>query len=320
MIAFTAIIGLMGRQPGVTMKNHEYHLLDVFTDRAFTGNPLAVFPQAEGMDTATMQAIANELNLSETVFVGEASAPGHYPIRIFTPARELPFAGHPTVGTGHLLAELGMVNRNSPLTLVARVGPLVVRYENDLAGFTTAAPIEIQASTLNPLTAAQLLSLDEAEVVGEPVLASCGLPYHLIELDSLEALGRAQPSANVWSEWVSPSGYDQIYLYVMGSTSSDEIPIRARMFSSQGGGREDPATGSAASALAGHLAISSGKTSSYRWDIHQGVEMGRPSQIFASAEFDGRDWAIRIAGKALVVGTGMLKGVPAKTIAGDKAI
>ena len=295
------------------MRDHPYHLLDVFTDRAFTGNPLAVFPQVEGMDGDTMQAIANELNLSETVFVAEAIAPGHYPIRIFTPARELPFAGHPTVGTAHLLAELGMVKRDSPLTLEARVGPLVVRYEDDLAGFTTAAPIEIQASTLDPPVAAQLLGLDASEVVGEPVLVSCGLPYHLIELDSLEALRRAQPSAHVWSEWITPSGFAQIYLYVTESTSSDEGSIRTRMFSGQGGGREDPATGSAASALAGHLAVSSGTTGSFRWDIKQGVEIGRPSQIFASADFDGSDWVIRIAGKAVVVGTGMLKGASSKS-------
>ncbi|WP_089657387.1 PhzF family phenazine biosynthesis isomerase [Franzmannia pantelleriensis] len=292
---------------------HEYHLLDVFTDRAFSGNPLAVFPQAEGMTSDTMQAIANELNLSETVFVAEAIAPGRYPIRIFTPARELPFAGHPTVGTAHLLAELGIAKRDSPLTLEARVGPLVVRYEDDLAGFTTAAPIEIQASTLDPPAAAQLLGLDASEVVGEPVLASCGLPYHLIELDSLDALKRAQPSAHVWSEWVSPSGYDQIYLYAMGSLHHGNSVIRARMFSSKGGGREDPATGSAASALAGHLAVSSGTTGAYRWEIHQGVEMGRPSQIFASADVVGSDWVIRIAGKAVIVGTGMLKSAPGKS-------
>ncbi|PAU78407.1 PhzF family phenazine biosynthesis protein [Halomonas salipaludis] len=295
------------------MRNHEYHLLDVFTDRAFTGNPLAVFPRAEGMTSDTMQAIANELNLSETVFVGEPIAPGRYPIRIFTPARELPFAGHPTVGTAHLLAELGMVKRDSPLTLEARIGPLVVRYEDDLAEFTTATPVEIRASTLDPPAAVQLLGLDTSEVVGEPVLASCGLPYHLIELGSLEALRRAQPSAHVWSEWITPSGYDQIYLYVTVGTNSDDNVIRARMFSSKGGGREDPATGSAASALAGHLAGSSGTTGVYRWEIHQGVEMGRPSQIFASADVDGSDWVIRIAGKAVVVGTGMLKSAPGKS-------
>ncbi|TDN95929.1 MULTISPECIES: PhzF family phenazine biosynthesis protein [Halomonas] len=105
------------------MKDHEYTLLDVFTDRAFAGNPLAVFPLAEGLDTAMMQAIANELNLSETVFVGQASGPNRYPMRIFTPTMELPFAGHPTVGTAHLLMELGMAGRDRPLTLEAASGP-----------------------------------------------------------------------------------------------------------------------------------------------------------------------------------------------------
>lgn len=290
------------------MRDHPYYLLDVFTDRAFTGNPLAVFPQAEGMDSDTMQAIANELNLSETVFVGEAIAPRRYPFVFLRPPGSYPSRATrrsvlPTFWQSWAWSSM------IALTLEAHVGPLVVRYESGLAGFTTAAPFEIQASTLTSPTAAKLLGLEVSEVVGKPVLASCGLPYHLIALDSLDALKRAQPSAHVWSERVSPSGYDQIYLYVTGSPHIGGTVIRARMFCSQGGGREDPATGSAASALAGHLAVSGGITGASRWVIHQGVEMGRPSQIFASAERDGSDWVIRIAGKAVVVGSGMLKGL-----------
>ncbi|MDC6657721.1 PhzF family phenazine biosynthesis isomerase, partial [Leclercia adecarboxylata] len=93
------------------MKTAEYYLLDVFTDQPFTGNPLAVFLDADGLTTNTMQALANELNLAETVFLRAAIEPNHYPMRIFTPTRELPFAGHPTVGTAQLLAELKLVNR-----------------------------------------------------------------------------------------------------------------------------------------------------------------------------------------------------------------
>jgi|MDTG01.3.fsa_nt_gb trans-2,3-dihydro-3-hydroxyanthranilate isomerase len=289
------------------MKGHEYYLLDVFTNRAFSGNPLAVFPNAEGIDTSTMQAIANELNLSETVFVGRASSPERFPIRIYTPTMELPFAGHPVIGTAHLLAALDMAKRDCPLTLEADVGPLVVGYEKDLARFTAAAPIAIQSSTLNSLTATELLGLKEGEVVGEPVLASCGLPYHLIELDSLEALACAQPSPRVWSEWVSPSGYAQIYLYVIDKTAGQEGVLRSRMFSTEGGVREDSATGSAAAALAGYLAMAMPCPGLWRWEIHQGIEMGRPSQIFVEAErTEDSETLIRIAGQAVVIGSGTL--------------
>jgi len=116
-----------------------------------------------------------------------------------------------------------MAKRNRLLTLEADVGPLVVGYEKDLARFTATAPIDIQTSSLSQLTAAELLGLNAGEVVGEPVLASCGLPFHLIELDSLEALARAQPWA--WSEWVSPSRYEQVYLYVIDKTAGQAVII-----------------------------------------------------------------------------------------------
>lgn len=286
-----------------------YYLLDVFTDRAFAGNPLAVFPFSDSLDNATMQAIANELNLSETVFVGQASNPERYPIRIFTPTMELPFAGHPTVGTAHLLAELGMAKRDNTLTLEAGVGPLEVNFEKDLARFTTAQPVDISASTLNREAAAQLLGLEKSQVINEPVLASCGLPFHLIELDSLEALGRARPSPGAWADWVAPSGYEQIYLYVT-DTSIQEGPLRSRMFSTEGGIREDPATGSAAAALAGLLTANESGPGLWRWQIHQGVEMGRPSQIFAEAERESSTTVIRIAGQAVIIGQGSLQFSP----------
>lgn len=288
------------------MNKHHYYLLDVFTDRAFAGNPLAVFPQSGELDSNKMQAIANELNLSETVFIGEALAPECYPIRIFTPTVELPFAGHPVVGTAHLLAELDMAKRDRPLTLEAGVGALVVNYNNNLARFTAAAPVNIQASTLNQSAAQELLGLNDGEVISEPVLASCGLPYHLIELDSQEALCRARPSPKAWSEWVSPSGYEQIYLYVIDKSSSQEHSIHSRMFSTEGGVREDPATGSAAAALAGYLAEAMSHPGLYRWKIHQGIEMRRPSLIFAEAERNDKASQIRIAGQAVIVGSGVI--------------
>ena len=283
----------------------DYYLLDVFTDRAFAGNPLAVFPYAEGLASGTMQAIANELNLSETVFVGEATEQHRYPIRIFTPTEELPFAGHPTIGTAHLLVALDLAERGCPLVLEAGVGPIVVEFDNELARFTTAAPFSRLPSSLNRTAAAELLGLGAHQVLSEPVLASCGLPYHLVELASVEALERARPSPGPWADWVSPSGQDQIYLYVLGNQGGATRGVRTRMFSTPGGVREDPATGSAAAALAGHLAQNSG-VGRWRWQIEQGVEMGRPSRILAEAERTEHDLSVRIAGEAVIVGSGTL--------------
>ncbi|MCA1771071.1 MAG: PhzF family phenazine biosynthesis protein [Halomonas sp.] len=283
----------------------EYFLLDVFTDRALSGNPLAVFPQTEGLESGTMQAIANELNLSETVFVGQSTGQHRYPIRIFTPTEELPFAGHPTIGTALLLVELGMAEHDRSLVLEAGVGPLVVEFDQSLASFTTAEPFNILASALTQVAAAEVLGLAVHQVLSEPALASCGLPYHLVELDSLEALEKARPSPSAWGRWVSPSGQDQIYLYVLGNHDKATQGVRARMFSTPGGVREDPATGSAAAALAGHLAQNKGGR--WRWQIVQGIEMGRPSRILAEAERTEGDLSIRIAGEAVVVGTGSLQ-------------
>lgn len=285
----------------------DYYLLDVFTDRAFAGNPLAIFPYADDLSTQRMQAIANELNLSETVFVGEVIETHRYPIRIFTPTMELPFAGHPTVGTAHLLAELGWVERDQGLVLEAGVGPLEVCFDKGLAYFTTARPAEISAGTLDRAAAASLLGLNEPQVIGEPVLASCGVAYHLIELDSGEALESAIPASTLWADWVAPSGEEAIYLYVKDETSERTNHLRCRMFTMGASLYEDPATGSAAAALVGALTMAEKGSGRWQWQIDQGIEMGRPSWITAEVEQDGDVMAIRIGGQAVIVGRGTMQ-------------
>jgi len=279
-----------------------YYLLDVFTATPFAGNPLAVFTEASGISDERMQAIATELNLSETVFVGTQTADNCFPIRIFTPGTELPFAGHPTIGSAHLLASLGLAERQSPLVLQAGVGNLEVRFDGEMARFTTARPIEVQPSSLDSTTAAELLGLSASQVVDDPEIASCGLAYHLVELSSLDALAQARPSSALWSRYVSPSGIEQIYLHVR---TGDETR-RARMFSTEIGNlREDPATGSAASALAGFLATRETGGGRWYWQIDQGIEMGRSSRIHAWVERDAA-MTIRIGGQAVMVGEGKL--------------
>ncbi|MEA2117689.1 PhzF family phenazine biosynthesis protein [Halovibrio sp. HP20-50] len=284
------------------MKTVEYYLLDVFTDRPFTGNPLAVFLDTDGLSTSSMQALANELNLAETVFLGAADAPNHYPMRIFTPTIELPFAGHPTVGTAYLLAELNLVNREQPLVLAPPVGALVVNFSQQSATFTTAQPATIEDSPLDHATTATLLGLETHQVMGDTVVASCGLPYHLIELADTAALASVQISPAIWGKTVTTSGAEQIYLYVMEQHNETEFVVRSRMFSMEHSLCEDPATGSAAAALTGYLA--SKQSDALRCTIRQGVEMGRPSVIHTAANGEIKHGLVAVGGHAVVVGRG----------------
>ncbi|RUR33139.1 PhzF family phenazine biosynthesis protein [Vreelandella nanhaiensis] len=284
------------------MKTTEYYLLDVFTDQPFSGNQLAVFLNADGLPAATMQSIAHELNLAETVFLSAPIEPNHYPMRIFTPTSELPFAGHPTVGTAQLLAKLGLVNREQTLVLHPPVGELPIRYSGEKAAFTTARPASITPSPLDQKAAAALLGLQSHQVIDKPVISSCGLAFHLIQLSDPAALKNIQISAAIWADTVAPSGIEQIYLYVTETSDSSETTLRSRMFSREHGLCEDPATGSAAAALTGYLA--STQTSPLCLQIHQGVEMGRPSVIYTAANGDIKPGFVHVGGNAVIVGKG----------------
>lgn len=286
------------------MNSVEYYLLDVFTDTPLSGNQLAVFTDSETLDTSTMQAIANELNLAETVFLGAAKAPHHYPMRIFTPTQELPFAGHPTVGTAQLLAELGLVDRQQTLVLQPPVGELAISYEKGRATFTTAQAAKLTDSTLDHASAATLLGLGRHQVIVEPVVASCGLPYHLIELADVAALESVNISPTTWASAVTASSAEQIYLYVIETSDNAETVLRSRMFSREHGLCEDPATGSAAAALTGYLADK--QSNALHCRIHQGVEMGRPSVIYTAANGPIAPGLVTVSGHAVMMGRGAL--------------
>ncbi|TVP50381.1 MAG: PhzF family phenazine biosynthesis protein [Halomonas sp.] len=284
------------------MKIAEYYLLDVFTDQPFTGNPLAVFLEVDGLATSTMQALANELNLAETVFLSPATGPNHYPMRIFTPTQELLFAGHPTVGTAQLLAELKLVNHTQGVVLQPPIGELAVTYEQGRATFTTAQPAIITDSTIDRLTAVELLGLDIHQVIGDPVISSCGLPFHLIELTDQAALESVHISTATWASTVTPSSAEQVYLYVIEQKNEAETVVKSRMFHIHASLCEDPATGSAAAALTGYLA--SLQPDALQCKIHQGVEMGRPSIIYTAANGDIKIGLVEVGGNAVVMGRG----------------
>jgi trans-2,3-dihydro-3-hydroxyanthranilate isomerase len=280
---------------------------DVFTDRRFGGNQLAVLPDAQGLDTARMQAIAAEFNYSETSFVLPPDDPAHLArVRIFTPRAEMPFAGHPTVGTALALAWEGRVPADGAIVLEELAGPVPVRLGAGTAEFTAPA-----APTSGPAVAAEAvataLGIEAGDVptgAGLPRVASCGAPFLLVELSSRAALARA------WLEAAAalPEAGNGVFLFTR-DTGDPAMDLRARMFAPAHGIPEDPATGSAAAALAGFLGGRPGLAEGWHaWRIAQGVEMGRPSLIEARARREGgRVAEVRIGGRAVPVAEGTIE-------------
>ncbi len=261
------------------MKTHAFVTVDVFTDRRFGGNPLAVFPDASGLSDAEMQSLAKEFNLSETTFVLPPADPANTArVRIFNRGSEMPFAGHPNVGTGWVLRSKGSVLRFEEIA-----GLVEVKVEGEIV--TIAAP---QPLTLGPEMPAGLLAgcagIEPDDVVvaaHRPLMASVGNSFVVAEVTA-DALTRAVPDIARFREAVKtyPAlGANRLPLYLY---AHDGNRLRARMFSPLSGTVEDAATGSAATPLAA-LLLSLTSDKARRYDIVQGVEMGRPSLLHASA-------------------------------------
>ncbi|WP_377838814.1 PhzF family phenazine biosynthesis protein [Bosea sp. UC22_33] len=289
--------------------------LDVFTTRRHAGNPLAVVLQSEGLDTEAMQAIAREFNLSETVFVAPPEKPEHRAsVRIFTPGGELPFAGHPTVGTAVWLA-LSDEAEGKPadmLVLEEKVGPVscAVSIKGSHAGhatFTLPRLPERAGETGAPAAIAAALGLQAGDIgfgAHVPTLFSGGVPFHCIPVASGEAIGRARLERGYWS---AAFGHGGAFLYTR-ETAEPGHDFHARMFWPGAGIGEDPATGGAAAAFAGAvMAYDKPGDGDHRLVIEQGYEMGRPSQI--TLELSVRGGALvsaRIGGSAVLVSEGVL--------------
>jgi trans-2,3-dihydro-3-hydroxyanthranilate isomerase len=292
-----------------------YVVLDVFTTKALSGNPLAVVLDAGGLDDGRMQAIAREFNLSETVFVLPAADRRHRAaLRIFTPARELPFAGHPTVGTAVLLALRDGDGKAGARAfgLEERVGVVscaieVLEEGKGRARFRLPRLPEVWGEGLDPARAAWGLGLDPMEIGFDrhlPSRHSGGVPYDLVPVSSLDALARARVSAESFDAVFGASTHPSVYIYVRAGEG-----FRARMFFPAPGLTEDPATGSAVASLAGALMqfepMGNGEHS---FAVEQGVEMGRPSRIELQLVIaKGALASVEIGGGAVVVADGTLR-------------
>jgi trans-2,3-dihydro-3-hydroxyanthranilate isomerase len=295
----------------------EFVTVDVFTDRRFGGNPLAVIPNAEGLTTEQMQAIANEFNLSETTFVLPPMDPTHTAeVRIFTPYYEMPFAGHPNVGTGFVVATRGTAYGRAvgnPILFEEKAGlvPIEVLRKGDaIIGARLTAPrkllggAEIAAETV---AAACSLAVEDIETAHHaPRTASCGTPFIFAEVKSREALTKAQPRRDVFVQHFPVDGATGIHLYLRDG--HDGVDIRSRMFAPLHGVPEDPATGSANVALVGLLAsLRAEPDLALRITIAQGVEMGRPSLLQAEADKHGGEVVeTRIGGRCIPVMSGRI--------------
>jgi len=299
--------------------SYSYRTLDVFTDTLFGGNPLAVLTDARGLSTEQMEQITREFNLSETVFVLPPEDPAHTRrVRIFTPGRELPFAGHPTIGTAFLLAASGMIpltDGETRIVLEEGVGPVAVtiQVENGTpvsAELTAAQPPEFRSSVPGAKELASVLSVSESDVsTGEfgPEAVSCGVPFLVVPLKSRDAVGRARLDRAAFERVLAGTWAREIFLFDVSAAVSSDV-IRARMFAPDLGIGEDPATGSAAVCLAGYLAKRSADDATLRWRVAQGVEMGRPSTLMISAERrNGVVETVRVAGKSVLVSEGTLR-------------
>ena len=301
------------------MRSYRYLHLDVFTDRLFGGNQLAVFLDGRGLPAATMQAIAKEMNFSETTFVLPAERPDtDLRLRIFTPGEELPMAGHPTVGTVFALARAGVVAPPvTSMTIGLTLGPTPVSlvWRQDELRFVWMT--QLLPTFGEPLgdsaAAAASLRLPTASVsdTGLPVqVVSCGVPFLFIPLTSRRAVDSAIFDAYAYDAFRRAAGVEDLPIFLFSpEAGADGGTVYSRMFAAAVGVSEDPATGGASGALGGYLVKNKVVTLDRAGAMLnvQGVKMGRPSCIHIAIGTDGGEiTSVRIGGESVLAGEGTM--------------
>jgi len=299
-------------------KKYEYITVDVFTDRAFTGNPVAVVTDARGLSADQMQRVAAEFNYSESTFVLPPDDAAHTAkVRIFTPRDEIPFAGHPNIGTAFaiaLVAERSGKVLGPMLVFEEGAGPVPVELLRDrggrVRGATLTAPQPLSlGQRIPPETVAECVGLDSSDILTsrhDPVIASVGLAFVIAEV-SEDAIGRARPNEGAFARAsdLFPLRTDRfhVHLYARMAERAGGADLRARMFAPLSGILEDPATGSANGALVALLAsLAPDPDAVLRFEILQGVERGRPSLLTVSAEKHGGSIGrVRVGGSCVAM-------------------
>ena len=293
---------------------------DVFTATPFTGNQLAVVPDARGIAEELLVSIAREFNYSETTFVYPPENPAHARrVRIITPGGELPFAGHPTIGTAVVLATIGEIPLTGDTTRIVveeAVGPVpvTIRARGGVATgaqLTAAKLPEIGPPPPPRTTLAELLSLEPSHLQGGangPQAVSCGVPYLIVPVKDRTAVAAARLRMDLWESTLKRYWAPEIMI-VAKDPELEGSDLRARVFVPGMSIPEDPATGSAAASLAGYLAArEAAPNGTFRWVMEQGFEMGRPSMLELEVEKrDGAIVAVRVAGDAVLVSEGSMQ-------------
>lgn len=305
-----------------------YVTADVFTSAVFTGNPLAVVFGADGLPTETLAAIAREFNYSETVFVFPPDDPTHTRrVRIFTPESELPFAGHPTVGTAHVLVAIGEVRAEGDAVTVVLgegVGPVPVKVT-----LANGHPVHAQLTTaMLPQENADVPTIDElADVLSlaaedfvagmyMPMVVNCGIPWLMVPLATVSAVSRARIRMDAWQQHLAHRDGGWPFVFAMTGGHHDahapahvqHVDIRARAFLPGAAVPEDPATGSANACLAGYLAARTPRDGTLQWEVAQGVEMGRAGRLSLEVhKTNGTIDAVRVGGATVLVCDGTLR-------------
>lgn len=301
------------------MPTIRYLTTDVFTGTRFGGNQLAVIPDARGIPEELLLPICREFNYSETTFVYPAEQAGHTRrVRIFTPGGEVPFAGHPTIGTAVVLAATGEIptgDGDTRIVFEENVGavPVVIRAVHAGGGWaqlSAAKMPEIGPPVPSRGTLARMLGLSTDDIMAtseRPQAVSCGLPFLIVPLTSVAAVSKARVNVERWEETLAHAWASMIWVYAADAEGGDRH-YRARMFAPGISVPEDPATGSAAVTFSGFLAARSRtRNGTLAWTIDQGVEMGRPSRLEIEADkTDGAVVALRVGGEAVLVSEGTM--------------
>ena len=282
------------------MTDYAFRIVNVFAEEPLAGNPLAVFEDGRGIDDATMQALALQFNLSETTFIlPSVRATAH--VRIFTPTFEMPFAGHPTLGSAHVVRSL---SGGDELTLEMRAGVIPVRAKGDVWTLEANAP-QTRAVAASHADLAAMLGLGTSDIGGEPLWVDTGSEQLLIPLASVAAVRRCQPKADLMVKYGSvalPGGGSRAMAYVWADVARNDILARF-FFPKHGAVIEDPGTGSACANLGGWL-VATGAARPRTLTIAQGEAVGRRCRLGLTVDAEAR---IFVSGRVIELGRGMIK-------------
>ena len=297
------------------MSKYEYYICDVFTQQKFSGNQLAVITDAEGLSDHDMQNIAREFNFSESTFVFPSEKENTRKVRIFTPRSEVPFAGHPNIGTAFILAETGIFGdfaQSIDVVFEEKAGNVPIKINKDHCGYiwcelSAPAPLSLgKVATVD--LASEVLSIEAGDInvtTHYPQVASVGLPFLFVELQSLEALSQSQIDLTKLQRLLQEGFPSYIHIYCRDVKDFD---IRCRMFAPLDGVPEDPATGSANAALIALLSHCDQRSDlEDKWKISQGSEIGRPSVLHGRAQkIGGTVTEVNLGGYSVMVCKGTI--------------